>query len=361
MKKKMKRRSGNSIVLTITAIVLILAVVAVAILVSSGYDKQNSGKRDIITPAITETASLMTPTVTPAGPTEIATSLTQIITATPAPLKTSFMKLHFIDVDQGDSILIESDKHYMLIDAGQDEQGSVVVDYLKKQGVKRLDFVIATHPHNDHIGGLDKVINSFTVDNIIMPSVTSASDNYAELMNAVAEHKLKITKAEVGNEYALGEASFVIVSPNSTNYEALNDYSAGIKLSYGSNSFLLTGDAQKTSEAEMLKNGIDLSADVLKLSHHGSSTSSSGGFLEKVQPKYAVISVGADNEYEHPHSDTMQAMVDRGIKVYRTDKQGTIIFTADGKNITVNAEPYKITASDLTSDAAEEEAKAKGY
>lgn len=259
----------------------------------------------------------------------------------------SFSKVHFINVGQGDSILIEADEHYMLIDAGENNQGTTVVNYLKEQGVKKLDYVIGTHPHSDHIGGLDIVINSFDIGKVILPDIIHTTKTFEDVLDAIAENKLKITKAIVGTTYSLGESSFTIVAPNASDYDELNDYSVGVKFTNGENSFLFTGDAEKLSEIQMLRNGIDLSADVLKLGHHGSSTSSHDNFMDEVDPDYAVISVGEDNSYGHPHKETLQILKDRKIKVYRTDKQNTIIFTSDGEKITVNKTPYTITQSDL--------------
>lgn len=313
------------------------------------------------TPAITSTP-VITPAKTPAnGITKTPDSGNGKAAPTLAPAGTSFMKVHFIDVGQGDSILIEANGRYMLIDAGQNDKGSTVVKYLNKLGVKKLDYVIATHPHNDHIGGIDTVINAFKIGKVIMSNVTVDSETYEDVLDAIKDKNVKTIEAKVGKEYHLGDASFIIISPNGTDYDSLNDYSVGIKLTYGSNSFILAGDAQEISEKEMLENGIDLSADVLKLSHHGSSTSNKNSFLDKVDPEYAVISVGTGNKYEHPHSETMQAMKDRDINVYRTNEQGTIIFTSNGKSISVNVKPYAITASDITSDEAEKAAIAKGY
>lgn len=250
----------------------------------------------------------------------------------------NIIEVHFIDVGQGDSILIETKDGNMLIDAGENNQGVTVLSYLEDQKIEKLDFLIGTHPHSDHIGGLDTVIKSLPVDKVIMPDVIHTTKTFEDVLDALEEKNLKITKAVVGDQYNLGPASFQIVSPNSSSYDELNNYSVGIKLSYGDNSFLFTGDAEKLSEDEMLKNGIDLSCDVLKLGHHGSAYSSSSDFLDAVNPAYAIISVGADNQYGHPHEETLQAMKDRNIKVYRTDQQGTIVFTSDGKTISVKTD-----------------------
>lgn len=260
---------------------------------------------------------------------------------------TSLSKVHFIDVGQGDSILIEADNHYMLIDAGENNQGTTVVNYLKEQGVKKLDYVIGTHPHSDHIGGLDTVIHSFDVGKVILPDVIHTTKTFEDVLDAIAENGLKITKAVVGNTYSLGASSFTIVAPNASDYDDLNDYSVSIKFINGENSFLFTGDAEKISEAQMLSNDIDLSADVLKLGHHGSSSSSHDKFLDEVKPDYAVICVGVDNSYGHPHKETLQKLKNRNIKVFRTDIQNTIIFTSNGKNITINKDPYTIAQSDF--------------
>jgi competence protein ComEC len=181
-----------------------------------------------------------------------------------------------------------------------------------------------------------------------MPDVVHTTKTFEDVLDAISEKGLKITKAIAGNTYSLGTTSFTIVAPNGSDYDELNDYSVGIKFINGENSFLLTGDAEKISETEMLHNGIDLSADVLKLGHHGSSTSSQEDFLDEVQPDYAVISAGIDNSYGHPHVETLQKLKDRNIEVFRTDLQDTIIFTSDGEHITVNKEPYSITQSDLS-------------
>ncbi|MGB4659545.1 MAG: ComEC/Rec2 family competence protein [Mobilitalea sp.] len=257
------------------------------------------------------------------------------------------IEVHFIDVGQGDAILIETADSAMLIDAGENIEGSVVVDYLKSQGITKLNYVIGTHPHVDHIGGLDTVINSFSVDKVILSDSTHTTNTFEDLLNAIESNQLTITKAVVGNKYLLGPASFIILAPSSTDYNDLNDSSVVIKLTYGDTSFLLTGDAGTLSENEMLQSSFNLTADVIKLGHHGSYDSTSIEFLEAVNPTYAVFSVGADNEYGHPHFETLRKMINYNILTYRTDKQGSIVFTSNGKTISVNQNNYEITEGDL--------------
>lgn len=248
-------------------------------------------------------------------------------------------EVHFIDVGQGDSILIEAEDSAMLIDAGENNMGSTVVSYLENHGIEKLDYLIGTHPHSDHIGGLDHVINSIPVEKIIMPEVVHTTNTYEDVLDAILDLKLSIIKPKIGNNYRLGPASFQIIAPNSPSYSELNDYSVGVKFTFQDTSFLLVGDAGEVSEQEMLDSGIDLTADVLKISHHGSEYSTSDNFLDAVDPTHAVISVGKDNEYGHPHERTLKALLDRNIQIYRTDKQRTVVFTTNGSTISANTEP----------------------
>ncbi len=249
------------------------------------------------------------------------------------------LKIHFIDVGQADSILIQQGDNAMLIDAGNNEDSETVKNYIANQGIKKLDYVVGTHPHEDHIGGLDYVINNFQIGKIYMPKVTSNTKTFEDVVTAIKNKGMQVTSPAPGDSFKLGEADCKILAPNSASYEDLNNYSIVIKVTYKNNSFMFTGDAEAISEAEMLNKGFDVKADVIKIGHHGSSSSTSDEFLKKVNPKYAVISAGKDNDYGHPHKETMKKLKDSGITVYRTDESGTIICTSDGNNISFNTKP----------------------
>jgi len=261
----------------------------------------------------------------------------------PAPMvkepQSSELKVHFIDVGQGDSILIQSGDHDMLVDAGENDQGDTVVTYLHSQGIDKLDYVIGTHPHSDHIGGLDNVINNFSIGKVILPPVEHTTKTYEDVLDAISSQGLKITKPVVGDSYQLGNASFQIIAPNGNYADDLNNWSIGIKLTNGSNSFVMCGDVENKAEADICTNGIDISADVLKLGHHGSSTSTGDAFLNKVNPKYAVVSCGMGNSYGHPHQETMDKLSARSIQLFRTDEQGTVIAVSNGTDINWSTQP----------------------
>ena len=247
------------------------------------------------------------------------------------------LEVHYIDVGQGDATLIKCGSHAMLIDGGNNNKGTTVQLYLKKQGVESLDYVIGTHPDADHIGGLDVIVYKYNCEKVIMPDYEKDTRTYQELVDVIHDKNMKITYPVVGEQYALGEAKFTIIAPNSNSYGGnANDYSVAILLEYGKNRFLFTGDAEEASEAEMLTNGIDISADVYKVAHHGSRSASTQEFLNAVHPKYAVISCGEGNSYGHPHAEVLNRLRSMGVEVFRTDEQGSIIASSDGENITWN-------------------------
>ncbi|WMJ24345.1 MBL fold metallo-hydrolase [Paludicola sp. MB14-C6] len=267
------------------------------------------------------------------------------------------LKAHFLDVGQGDSIFIElPNKETMLIDAGNNADGNKIVNYIKNKGYSTLNYLVATHPHADHIGGMATVVESLGIGGIYMPRATTTTKTYETLLTTIQLKGLKIKTAKAGVSIInYGDLKIDIVAPNSDSYKDLNDYSAVLKLTYKNNSFLLTGDSETVSESEITAN---VKADVLKVGHHGSNSSTSNAFLSKVSPKYAVISVGKGNSYGHPTADTLTKLNKAGISIYRTDEVGTIIFTSDGAKITVdknassikeNAPPQTTTSSKITS------------
>lgn len=246
------------------------------------------------------------------------------------------VKIHFIDVGQADSILIQdASGQNMLIDAGNNGDSELVVSYIRELGIDRIDVLIGTHPHEDHIGGLDAVIEKFDIGKIYMPKVTHSSTTYEDVLTAIKEKGYKITTPEAGSKFDLGNAEYTILSPISKTYSDTNNYSITVKLDYGANSFLFMGDAEKMVEDEIMEKGYPIKADLIKLGHHGSMYSSSEAFLDEVDPEYAIISVGERNSYGHPDPEVMVRLEDRDIKVYRTDEMGTIIVESDGSRIEI--------------------------
>lgn len=252
----------------------------------------------------------------------------------------SELSVHYIDVGQGDATLIQCGERAMLIDAGNNDKGTAVRAYLNNRNVQKLDLVIGTHGDADHIGGLDVVIYNFDCGTIIMPDRERDTKTYRDVIDTIENKNYKLTYPEVGKTYALGDAEVEIIAPCNYGYgNNENDYSVGVLVTYGDTAFLFTGDAETDAEADILQNGIDIDCDVFKASHHGSSTANSEPFLDAALPEYAVISCGAGNDYGHPHAEVMNELRSRGIKVFRTDEQGTIVAVSDGKNITFNLSP----------------------
>lgn len=251
----------------------------------------------------------------------------------------SLLKVNFIDVGQADCILIQlPDGKNVLIDGGNRDDSAVIDNYLKSKSVKTIDYLIATHPHEDHIGSLPFVVKNFNIKSVYMPKAVSNTKIFEDLLSQIKAKGLKINTASAGvNIIDSGDVKLLLLAPNGAIYDETNEYSAVAKLTYKNTSFLFTGDAEAVSEGEMLKAGYDLKADLLKVGHHGGRTSTSMEFLKSVSPKYAVISVGKNNDYGHPHKETLDRLNKSGAQIFRTDELGTIVAVSDGKLINIES------------------------
>lgn len=251
------------------------------------------------------------------------------------------VSVHFIDVGQGDCELIKTQNKAVLIDCGEKEYYADVIDYIKTQKIEYIDYVIVTHPHSDHAGGMSFILDEFDIGTVIMPkiqeSVTPTTSTYIRLLKSIENKNITVEYAEAGKEYTLDDVKMTLLSPVQ-DYDDLNNYSVAVKLVHGENSFLFTGDIEKEAENDIIENGYDISADVLKVAHHGSSTSSQKKFINAVSPNYAVIEVGSPNSYNHPNADTIQRLENKEITIYRTDLYGNIVFVSDGKTFDILTE-----------------------
>lgn len=247
------------------------------------------------------------------------------------------LKVHYLDVGQGDSIFIElPNNETMLIDAAESYQSENIINYLKNLNYQKIDYVIGTHPHADHIGGLKDIINTFEIGKIYMPKVVSTTKTYESLLMAIKDKNLKINTAKAGTSIIDTDALKInILAPNNSTYTELNNYSVVTKITYGSTKFLFMGDAEKLSENEIKEN---VTADVIKIGHHGSNTSSSIDFIKKVNAKYGIISVGLNNKYNLPKEETITNWENSGTKIYLTSINGTITAISDGTNIKIESE-----------------------
>ena len=244
--------------------------------------------------------------------------------------------VHFIDVGQADCMLLECNGIYAVIDGGYDTTGAVTVEYLQQQGVEEIELVIATHPHGDHIGGLPDVFANFPVNNVWSGPITYSNDYVKNFRAGVVSQRLTIQFPEPGDTFQLGDALITVLGPVKKYYEDSNDLSLVVMVEFGDTRFLFTGDMEQLAEDDMLDywgEEYDFSADVLKVGHHGSYSSTHYRFLRAVLPTYGVICVGGNNEYGHPHKDPISRLQDAEVEIYRTDKMYDIVCTSDGTNI----------------------------
>lgn len=328
---------------------LILVLLLGSILTGCHTDSVVGAMHDIDTPSLDSTPTLILSSSTPKP----------IATSTPSPEETPSseitditgeMTVHFIDVGQGDSTFIELPTgQTMLIDAG--EEGSKVEEYIAKLGYTSIDYLVGTHPHSDHIGGMADIIEKFDIGTIFMPRITHNTQTFEHLLDTITAKELKVNATSAGTVIMDATEGLSIdvlsPSPDQQEYDDLNDYSIVLKISYGGKSFLFMGDASASVETDLGK----IDADVLKAGHHGSSTSSSQQFVKQVAPEHVVISCGKDNEYGHPHSEVVDLLVNvLGTNVYATSLNGTIIATTDGGTITFSSAPNSLADLTLSGD-----------
>lgn len=244
------------------------------------------------------------------------------------------LEVTFIDVGQADSILLENEGQYMLVDAGNNEDGPKLITYLKGLGINQFNYVVGTHPHEDHIGGLDDIINNFNIKNFYMPDVITTTKTFEDVLDALENKNIALTIPNKNDTFKLGDATIKVLYVGSEDEKDLNNTSIVLKATYQNVSFLLTGDASTKVEGNLDRK--DLESTVLKVAHHGSSTATNEEFLNLVNPKYAVISVGKNNQYNHPHTSVLNTLANHNITTYRTDEDGTIQMITDGVNIEIN-------------------------
>lgn len=254
------------------------------------------------------------------------------------PVADGEMFVDFVDVGQGDCTLIRSADAVILVDAGEAGTADTVVSYLKEKGIKNIDCCIATHPHSDHIGALYRIFEEFSVDTVLLPDIPDelipTTSTYEKFLDGL-ENVKNIIPAGAGDNFDFGSLNIDVLGPVKE-YDDLNQMSLVSKVSFGNTSVMLTGDAETPAETDMLKKrNVDYSADILKVGHHGSKTSTSEKWLEAVHPQFAVVSCGLDNDYGHPHKNIVNRLEDFGVEYYRTDLEGHILFKSDGNEITL--------------------------
>ena len=266
------------------------------------------------------------------------------------PAEGGSLQVHFIDVGQADAALVICDGHYMLIDGGNAEDSDLVYSYLERHGAKNLDYMVASHAHEDHIGGLSGALNYAKVDTALCPVTEYSSKVFQNMVKYLEQQGKSLTVPAPGDKFDLGSARVEILGPVQE-YDDTNNTSIVLRIDYGETSFLFTGDMETGAEKDLLESGADVRATVLKAGHHGSDTSTGYQFLREVSPRYTVISVGEGNKYGHPSDEVLSRFRDAGTEVYRTDMQGHVIAESDGKTVTFRTEKEADTATNPTGNS----------
>ena len=261
----------------------------------------------------------------------------------PIELTDSEIAVHYIDVGQGDCQLIVTPDKAILIDCGEEIYADKIMRYLNSHGIYKLDLVIGTHPHSDHIGSLSRILREFPVEKLLMPELSDEiiplSECYESVLDAIEDKNIPAVYAPVGENYDLGKGTrLYFLAPVHNDYEELNNFSVVTQLVHGENSFLFTGDIERASENDLLNSRTYIESDVLKVAHHGSTSSSTPSFLRAVDPEYAVVSVGRYNSYGHPSPTVVQRLYDVGAEILTTAEYGSIVFVSDGTNLYIKTE-----------------------
>ena len=247
---------------------------------------------------------------------------------------TNTLDITYLDVGQADSILIQNKGHNMLIDAGNNEDGPLLVQYFKEQNITKFDYLITTHPHEDHIGGMDDIINNFDIEKIYMPDVTTTTKTFLDVLEAIEKKNMTYDVPNINQNFTLGNTLFQVIYTGNDK-KNLNNSSIILKATFKNTSYLFTGDATSEVEKKILNKNIQ--ATVLKVGHHGSKYSTTTDFLNKINPKYAIISVGKNNSYNHPNQVTINKLEKKNIEIHRTDQEGSIFLKSDGKTINITS------------------------
>jgi competence protein ComEC len=279
-----------------------------------------------------EIPSLSTPQIsTPTIQISVPNTETQLSPAA----KNGLLIVHFIDVGQGDSILIETpDERYILIDGG--DPNGMALNYLQVKGVKKLDLIIATHPHEDHIGGLVEVLNTIPVAKVITNGEIYTTITYENFLDAISNAGAEYSEVKSGDVVSVGSLSFFVLSPHYIDTNNVNNNSIVLRLVYNNVSFLFMGDAEYEAESSIMRSGVTLKSNIMKIGHHGSNTSSMNSFINIVHPAIAIYSAGFDNSYDLPDLPVLKRFSSLGASIYGTDINGTIIVSTDGTSYQIN-------------------------